>query len=248
MSCDRVKIINNPCGVLEKEACTLFHRPLLIGASPRPLLLRWGKGRRRPDPPPPPNTSYQWSHLVWVIILNALLNLQWPWLQSNRTHPAPHPPFISKVILSLTTSLIELPYWYALLFTREQIFFSDCWWVEWYRSWPPKPGKEWESSLWFLPQMCVLLHKLDSLIILLCFSQPPTRHTSLNHQVWSRCSPLVLIYLITTKFNWNFEKSYQVWKCDLKTSIQRWFCNDTWTMWVWGRQECVNQWAIRRRL
>lgn len=39
MTCDQVKIINNPHGVLETEAYTVFHRRPLIGASLRRLLL-----------------------------------------------------------------------------------------------------------------------------------------------------------------------------------------------------------------
>lgn len=169
MTCDQVGIINNPHGVLETKACTVFHRQALIGASQCPLLLREDKKDKG-------QTLFLTSHTsgaIWSESSYLMPSSTFPGLGGSQIEPILPPThlLISKVILSLTTALIELPYWYALLSTREQVYLSRCWWVEWCGSWPPKPGTEWERSLWFLPQGCVLLHELDAQIIVLGFSQ-----------------------------------------------------------------------------
>lgn len=108
MTRDRVAIINNPRGVLETEAYTVFHRQVLIGASPRPLLLR-------DDEKDEGQAIFPISHTsgaIWSESSHLMPSSTFPDLGGSQIEPILPPThlLISKVILSLTTSLIELPY------------------------------------------------------------------------------------------------------------------------------------------
>lgn len=91
MTCDQVGIINNPYGVLENKACTIFHRQALIGASQRPLLLREDKKDKGQTPFPTSHTG----GAIWSEPSYLMPSSTFPGLGSSQIEPIlpPHPPF-----------------------------------------------------------------------------------------------------------------------------------------------------------